>query len=39
VARLREMLPEASLESVFAQLTQTEDSDAVAGRLLDVVAA
>jgi len=39
VARLRELASEASLEGVFAQLTQTEDTDAVARRILDVVAA
>jgi len=38
VARLRERMSESSLEGVFAQLTQTEDTDAVAHRILDVVA-
>jgi ABC-2 type transport system ATP-binding protein len=38
VARLREMMSESSLEGVFAQLTHTEDADAVAHRILDVVA-
>ncbi len=38
VARLRERLSESSLEGVFAQLTATEDTDAVAQRILDVVA-
>ena len=38
VARLRELMSESSLERVFAQLTQTEDTDAVAHRILDVVA-
>ena len=39
VARLRELMSESSLEGVFAQLTQTEDTDAIAHRILDVVAA
>lgn len=39
VARLRERMSESSLEGVFAQLTQTEDTDAIAHRILDVVAA
>jgi ABC-2 type transport system ATP-binding protein len=39
VARLREMMSESSLEGVFAQLTQTEDTDVIAHRILDVVAA
>jgi ABC-2 type transport system ATP-binding protein len=30
VARLREMMSESSLEGVFAQLTQTEDTDVIA---------
>ena len=38
VARLREMMSESSLEGVFAQLTQTEDTDAIARRMLEVVA-
>ena len=38
VARLRERMSESSLEGVFAQLTQTEDTDAIAHRILDVVA-
>ncbi|HUI56859.1 MAG TPA: ABC transporter ATP-binding protein [Bryobacteraceae bacterium] len=38
VARLRERMAEASLEGVFAQLTQPEDTEAVARRILDVVA-
>ncbi|MBI4877166.1 MAG: ABC transporter ATP-binding protein [Acidobacteria bacterium] len=37
VARLRELMAQPSLEGVFAQLTQTDDADAVAGRILDVV--
>ena len=37
VARLREMMSESSLEGVFAQVTQTEDSHAIAQRILDVV--
>jgi len=39
VARLREMLSESSLEGVFTQLTQSEDADLTATRILDVVAA
>jgi ABC-2 type transport system ATP-binding protein len=38
VARLRELMSESSLEGVFAQLTQTEDTTATARRILDVVA-
>jgi ABC-2 type transport system ATP-binding protein len=39
VARLRELMSESSLEGVFAQLTQAEDTDVIARRMLDVVAA
>lgn len=39
VARLREVMAESSLEGVFAQLTNSEDSDTIAHRILDVVAA
>ena len=39
VARLREVMSESSLEGVFAQLTNPEDTDAIARRILDVVAA
>jgi ABC-2 type transport system ATP-binding protein len=39
VARLRELMSESSLEGVFAQLTQADDTDAIARRMLDVVAA
>ncbi len=39
VARLRLLMSESSLEGVFAQLTQAEDTDAIARRMLDVVAA
>ena len=39
VARLREVMAESSLEGVFAQLTNPEDTDAIARRILDVVAA
>jgi ABC-2 type transport system ATP-binding protein len=38
VHRLREMMSEPSLERVFAQLTQPEDTGAIARRILDVVA-
>ena len=38
VARLRELMSESSLEGVFAQLTQPEDTDATAHRILEVVA-
>lgn len=37
VVRLREMMSESSLEGVFAQVTQTEDSHSIAQRILDVV--
>ena len=39
VARLREVMAESSLEGVFAQLTNSEDTDAIAHRILDVAAA
>jgi ABC-2 type transport system ATP-binding protein len=39
VARLEHLLSESSLEGVFAQLTQSDDTDALAQRILDVVAA
>jgi ABC-2 type transport system ATP-binding protein len=39
VAKLREMLSESSLEGVFTQLTQNEDAELTATRILDVVAA
>ena len=39
VARLREVMSESSLEGVFTQLTNPEDTDAIARRMLDVVAA
>jgi len=38
VARLREMMAESSLEGIFAQLTEPENCDAIAHRILDVVA-
>ena len=38
VAHLREAMSESSLEGVFAQLTNPEDTDAIARRILDVVA-
>ena len=38
VAHLRELMSKSTLEGVFAQLTQPEDTDAVAQRMLDVVA-
>jgi ABC-2 type transport system ATP-binding protein len=38
VAHLRELMSKSSLEGVFAQLTQPEDTDAVARCILDVVA-
>jgi len=38
VARLREMMSESSLEGIFSQLTQPEDTDAIAQRILEVVA-
>ena len=39
VVRLRELMEKSSLEDVFAQLTQPEDTNAVANRILDVVTA
>jgi ABC-2 type transport system ATP-binding protein len=39
VARLRELMSESSLEGVFAQLTSAEDTDVIAQRILNVVAA
>jgi ABC-2 type transport system ATP-binding protein len=39
VARLRELNDKSSLEDVFAGLTQTEDADSIARRMLEVVAA
>src|SRR6516164_1543447 len=39
VANLRELMSQSSLEGVFAQLTNPEDTDAIADRILDVVAA
>ena len=39
VARLRELNDKSSLEDVFAGLTQTEDADLIARRMLEVVAA
>jgi ABC-2 type transport system ATP-binding protein len=39
VANLRELMSQSSLEGVFAQLTNAEDTDAIAHRILDVVAA
>ena len=38
VARLRELMSESSLEGVFAQLTQTDDTDSIARRILETVA-
>jgi ABC-2 type transport system ATP-binding protein len=38
VTHLRELMSKSSLEGVFAQLTQPEDTDAIAHRILDVVA-
>ena len=38
VAHLRELMSKSSLEGVFAQLTQPDDTDAIAHRILDVVA-
>jgi ABC-2 type transport system ATP-binding protein len=39
VARLRELMSESSLEGIFAQLTQTDDADSIAQRIMEVVAA
>ncbi|MGC4050570.1 MAG: ABC transporter ATP-binding protein [Paludibaculum sp.] len=38
VTNLRVLMEQASLEGVFAQLTQAEDADAVANRILETVA-
>ena len=38
VAHLRELMSKSSLEGVFAQLTQPEDTAAIAGQILEVVA-
>jgi ABC-2 type transport system ATP-binding protein len=38
IARLRDRLAEPSLEGIFAQLTQREDTGTLAERILDVVA-
>jgi ABC-2 type transport system ATP-binding protein len=38
VARLRQLMAESSLEGVFAQLTQPEDTEAIAQQILNVVA-
>jgi ABC-2 type transport system ATP-binding protein len=38
VANLRALMSQPSLEAVFAQLTQPDDTEALAGRILDVVA-
>jgi ABC-2 type transport system ATP-binding protein len=39
VANLRGLMSQSSLEGVFAQLTNRDDMDQVAGRILDVVSA
>jgi ABC-2 type transport system ATP-binding protein len=39
VAHLRELMSKSTLEGVFAQLTQPEDTGAIARQILDVVAA
>lgn len=39
VTRLRQLTDKSSLEDVFAELTQTEDVDSIARRMLEVVAA
>jgi ABC-2 type transport system ATP-binding protein len=39
VVRLRELMSKSTLEGVFAHLTQPEDTDAIAQRILDVVSA
>jgi ABC-2 type transport system ATP-binding protein len=38
VTNLRSLMAQASLEGVFAQLTQTEDTDSIARRILETVA-
>ncbi|MBM3785448.1 MAG: ABC transporter ATP-binding protein [Acidobacteria bacterium] len=37
VENLRSLMAQGSLEGVFAALTQTEDGDAIAGKILDLV--
>jgi ABC-2 type transport system ATP-binding protein len=37
IGRLRELLSQPSLEGVFGQLTEAEDSDAVAGNILELM--
>jgi predicted permease len=37
IGRLRELLSQPSLEGVFGQLTEGEDSDALAGNILDLM--
>jgi ABC-2 type transport system ATP-binding protein len=39
IDRLRELMQQPSLEGVFAQLAQVEDSDTVAGSILEVMKA
>jgi ABC-2 type transport system ATP-binding protein len=38
VRHLREIMAKSTLEGVFAQLTQPEDTDAIARRILETVA-
>jgi ABC-2 type transport system ATP-binding protein len=38
IDRLREMMSQPSLEGVFAQLTEVEDSEALAGQILEIMA-
>jgi hypothetical protein len=39
VAHLRDLMEKSSLEGVFAQLTQPEDTNKIAHQILDVVTA
>jgi ABC-2 type transport system ATP-binding protein len=39
VAHLRDLMEKSSLEGVFAQLTQPEDTNKIARQILDVVTA
>jgi hypothetical protein len=39
IHRLQELMSQPSLEAVFAQLTEVEDSEAMASRILEVMKA
>jgi ABC-2 type transport system ATP-binding protein len=38
VAHLRQLMAESSLEGIFAQLTEAQDTETLAGQILDLVA-